>query len=87
MAEERVIRVGDLVWWSPAAGRPPEPVAIKFIDHCAMSGVKYGVPVQEVYESDLPRCCITLANGRWKFGNEVVVLDQAEIEQVERRAA
>lgn len=82
-----MLSVGDLVWWAPKYGRPPEPVAIKSIDLCDRPGEKYGIPVGAIHEADLSRSCMSLENGHWKYGNELVPLTQDEVTELKRRAA
>lgn len=82
-----IVRVGDLVWWTPARGRSPEPVEITAIDLCSAPGVKYGVPVNAVRRSNMSWCCFSLANGRWQYGNELKPLSAVEVAQLEREAA
>lgn len=79
MIEPRKLKAGDWVWYPALYGRPPEPARIKHIDLCARPGAKYGVPVEEVFVIDLPRCTLDLDNGHFAYGHNLKVMTDAEI--------
>jgi len=50
-----------------------------------MSGVKYGIPVEQISKSEFRSCVFSLENGKWSFGTELVPLTESEVAQLEQQ--
>lgn len=60
-----VLRVGD-----PVITRFGHTTVSK-IELCEKVGEKYGMRMNKVFYSDLDRCVIDTADGKWQYGSQV----------------
>ena len=67
------VKVGQKVKYRGNFGSGPiQVVEIESIELCEDEHEKYGTPVDEVDVWDLKRCCVTLDNGHWAYGYQIV---------------
>ncbi len=60
-----VLRVGD-----PVISRFGHTTVTK-IELCEKPGEKYGIKMNRVFYSDLSRCVIDTADGKWQYGDQL----------------
>ena len=69
------LRVGSKVLYRGAFGLgEPTVVTVTEIELCEGPHEKDGEPREEVDMTDVGRCCLTLDNGHWAYGEQVIKL-------------
>ena len=69
----KTAKVGQEVKYRGDFGHGPiEVVKLEEIELCENEHEKYGEPVDEVDVKDLYRCCVSLDNGHWAYGYQIV---------------
>ena len=69
----KTAKVGQKVKYRGDFGHGPiEVVRLEEIELCEDEHEKYGELVDEVDVRDLNRCCVTLDNGHWAYGYQIV---------------
>jgi len=74
------IKVGDTVMHRGCWGADaPKKAVITSIELCKNEREKYGIDMQEVYAKDKDRCCFTLDNGHWAYGEQIDLITKTII--------
>lgn len=69
----KIVKVGQKVKYRGDFGSGHvEVVKLEGIELCEDEHEKYGEPVDEVDVKDLYRCCVSLDNGHWAYGYQIV---------------
>ncbi len=73
----KLIKIGTEILWRGTWGRDEARlVSITEISLCENEGDKYGIPMQEVWVKDKDRCCFTLSNNHWAYGDQLDVIEE-----------
>ena len=67
------LKVGDKVMYRGTFGRGvAKETTIESIELCEDEHEKYGEMVDEMTKADYERCCVSLADGHWCYGYQIM---------------